>query len=546
VLAGAVAGVLLIACANVANLLLIRATGRRREFAVRAALGASRARIARQLLAESVLLSLTGGALGLLLGMVGMRALLAIDTAGLPRIGEGGIAVGLDWRVLAFTLAVSLVTGVMFGLFPALQASRADLTSSLKESSGRSGSGFRQNMARALLVVGEVALALVLLIGSALLIRTAYALSHVDPGFDTRNVLAMRTSLSGARFQAPGAVEQVVKDGIERLKAVPGVTAASASFCVPLQGCYGLGFEIVGKPAGEANQGAGWVAVAPGYFDVFKIPLKRGRAFDERDDSRGAGVVIINEAMAKQYWPNGDPLEDSIAIGRGAMAEFKDEPVRRVIGIVGDTRDGGLNSDPQPTMYTPQLQVPAPVNALNLRLAPFAWLVRTQGDPVALSEAVQEQVRQATGQPISGARTMDDVLRRSIARERFNMWLMTLFGGCALMLAAIGIYGLMAYSVQQRTQELGIRQALGASSDQLRRMVVRQGLHLTLAGVAIGLAAAFGLARLIAALLFGVGATDPWIFIGVPLLLSAVALVAVWVPARRASTVDPIVALRYE
>jgi predicted permease len=294
------------------------------------------------------------------------------------------------------------------------------------------------------------------------------------------------------------------------------------------------------------NRGAAWITAAPGYFDVFKIPVKRGRAFDERDDSHAAGVAIINEAMAKQFWPNGDPLQDRIWIGQGGMSEFKDEPQRQIVGIVGDTRDGGLNNDPQPTMYTPQAQVPAPVNELNLRLTPFAWLVRTQGDPAALSETLQEQVRQITGQPIHGARVMDEVVRRSISRERFNMWLMTLFGASALLLAAIGIYGLMAYSVQQRTQELGIRQALGADSSRLRRMVVRQGMRLTLVGVVIGMVAAFALARLMAALLFGVGVTDPLVFVGVPVLLSAVALLAVWVPARRASAVDPIEALRYE
>jgi predicted permease len=546
VLSGAVALVLLIACANVANLLLIRANGRRREFAIRASLGAGRGRIARQLLGESVMLSLAGGVLGLLLGMLGIRALLAIDTAGLPRIGTSGALVGVDWRVVAYTMAVSLGTGVLFGLVPAWHASRSDLTGALKESSGRSGTGFRQNKARAVLVVSEVALALVLLIGSALLIRTAYALSHVDPGFDTTNVLTVRTSLSAARFKEPGAVEQTVKEGVERLRAIPGVTAASASFCVPLQGCYGLNFDIVGKPADGQNRGSSWITTAPGYFDVFKIPIKRGRVFTDRDDSRAPGVAIINEAMAKAYWPNADPLNDSIWIGQGGMTEFKDEPQRQIVGIVGDTRDGGLNSEPFPTMYTPQAQVPAAVNELNLRLTPFAWLVRTQGDPAALSESVQEQVRQVTGQPINGARAMDEVVRRSISRERFNMWLMTLFGGSALLLAAIGIYGLMAYSVQQRTQELGIRQALGADSSRLRRMVVRQGMRLTLVGVVIGMAAAFGLARLMAALLFGVGATDPLVFVGVPLLLSAVAMLAVWVPARRASAVDPIEALRYE
>ena len=548
---GAVSLVLLIACANVANLLLVRATGRRREIAIRAAIGGSRGRIIRQLLTESIVLSLTGGILGLVVGWLGIRALLSINTAGLPRVGENGALVGLDWRVVAFTVAVSLLTGVIFGLIPALQSSKTDLTATLKESAGRSGTGFRQNKVRSVLVVVEVALALVLLIGSALLIRTAMALGRVDPGFDTHNVLTLKMSLKGAQFEKAEAVEQVVRNGVEKLRSIPGVVNASATCCVPLQGGYGLPFLIVGRPLGADAQGpfhggGGWMTVSPGYFEVFKIPVKRGRLFNERDTSTSTPVVVINEAMARQYWPKADPLADRLVIGKGVMREFVSEGERQIVGVVADIKSDGLDTEPQPQMWIPQAQVPDAANALNVSLTPISWIVRTQVPPQSLSGAIQDQLRQATGLPVSDVRSMDEIAALSVSRQKFNMWVMSVFGGCALLLAAIGIYGLMAYSVEQRTQEIGIRLALGAQGSQVRKMVVSQGMLLALAGVAIGLAAAFGLARLIATFLFGVTARDPLVFAGVPILLSGVALLAVWLPARRASNVDPLIALRAE
>jgi putative ABC transport system permease protein len=549
VLGGAVTLVLLIACANVANLLLVRATGRRREIAIRAAIGGSRWRIIRQLLTESIVLSLAGGLLGVALGILGMKALLTINTAGLPRVGELGANVGIDWRVLSFAFVVSLLTGLLFGLIPALQSSRTDLTTTLKESSGRSGTGLRQNKARSLLVITEVALALVLLVGSALLIRTAVALARVNPGFDVTNVLTMRVSLTGPQYQDPQVVEQLVRNSTERLRAVPGVVQASATCCVPLTGGYGLPFTIVGRPLDGNNPyhgGGGWMTASPGYFEIFKIPVKRGRTFDERDTSSSTPVAIINEAMARQYWKDADPLSDRLVIGRGVMREFAGEPERQIIGVVGDTRNGGLEGEPGPMMFIPQAQVPGPVNVLNLRLTPMAWIVRTQTEPGALSQTIQEELRQATGLPVSDVRAMTEVVSRSISRQRFNMWLMSVFGFSALLLAAIGIYGLMAYSVEQRTQEIGIRLALGAQAGHVKNMVVRQGMVLAIVGVAIGIGAAYGLSRFIATFLFGVTQRDPYVFVGVPLVLAFVALVAVWIPARRASRVDPIVALRYE
>src|SRR3954469_2420433 len=548
---GAVAFVLLIACANVANLLLVRATGRRREIAIRAAIGGSRGRIVRELLTESIVLSLAGGILGLFVGWAGIRALLSINTAGLPRVGAAGDMVGLDWRVVGFTVAVALGTGIIFGLIPALQSSKTDLTTTLKESSGRSGTGFRQNKVRSVLVVVEVALALVLLIGSALLIRTAMALGRVDPGFDTHNVLTLKMSMKGGQYEKAEAVEQIVRNGVERLKTIPGVVEASATCCVPLQGGYGLPFRIVGRPLAADSQGpfhggGGWMTVSPGYFEVFKIPVKRGRTFTERDRSTTTPVVVINEAMAKQYWPNADPMADKLLIGKGVMREFGGETDRQIVGVVADIKNNGLDSDAQPQMWIPQAQVPDLANALNVSLTPISWIVRTQVPPQTLSNAIQESLRQTTGLPVTDVESMDAIVSLSVSRQKFNMWVMTVFGGCALLLAAIGIYGLMAYSVEQRTQEIGILLALGAPTSQVQRMVIGQGMALSMAGVAIGLAAAFGLAKLITTFLFGVTAKDPLVFAAVPAILAVVAFVAVWLPARRASKVDPLVALRYE
>ncbi len=533
VLVGAVSFVLLIACANVANLLLVRATSRRRELAIRTALGGSRWRIARQVLTESVLLALIGGGLGLLLGTLGIRVLLALNTADLPRIGANGTLVG---RRLARLTSPSRSRwhGPALRAIPAFQSSRVDIAGTLKENAGRTGSGgFRQNKTRSLLVVSEVALALTLLIGSALLIRTAIALAHVDPGFDAQERPhhahvpqggAVR-DFGGGRSSDPHRRRATAHPAGRGLGQRHLLRAARGRLRAPV--------HIVGRPTsdGPFHGGGQWMTASPGYFDVFKIPVKRGRAFDERDDGKAQGVVVINEAMAKKFWPGGDPLADRLVIGRGVMREFADEPERQIIGVVGDTRDGGLNQDPGPAMYIPQAQVPDAANALNVGLSPMGWVVRTAGEPMAMSAAIQEELRRATGLPVSDVRPMSEVVRRSTSRERFNMWLMTVFGAAALLLAAIGIYGLMAYSVEQRTQELGIRMALGAQAKDVRRMVVAQGMGLAGLGLAIGLAASFGLARLIESFLFGVTTRDPLVFAGVPAVLAAVALVAVWLPA---------------
>jgi putative ABC transport system permease protein len=548
VLQAAVGFVLLIACANIANLMLIRAAGREREIAVRLAIGAPRLRIIRQLLTESVLLSLVGGILGLALGYLGIRALMSVNTAGLPRVGEDGALIGIDWRVLLFTLTVSVTTGIVFGLIPALQGSRTELNTALKDSSSRSGTGFRQNKTRSILVIVEMALAVVLLVGSALLIRTSIALQSVDPGYNTSNVITMRMSLTGPKYLKSMGVEQTLRDGVDRIRAIPGVIDATATCCVPLQGGYGLPFQVVGRPLtdGQYHGGGEWITISPGFFEVYKIPVKRGRTIARRDDDKAPAVVVINETMAKKFWKDSDPLKDRLIIGRWGMQEFKDEPERQIIGVVGDVRDGSLNSDPGPTMYIPQAQLPDPVNALNVRISTMAWVVRTQTPPHALVSPIREQLRQVTGLPVSDVQSMDEVVNLSTARERFNMLLMSVFGCSALLLAAIGIYGLMAYSVQQRTQEIGIRLALGATAGQVRGMVVNQGMQLAIVGALIGLGSAFALTRFLESFLFRVKGHDPFVFATVPVTLSLIAFLAVWFPARRAARIEPVEALRYE
>jgi predicted permease len=386
------------------------------------------------------------------------------------------------------------------------------------------------------LVTIQMAMAVVLLVGSALLIRTFLAIRHVDPGFDARNVLTMRMSLADPQFEKPAAVTKVIHEALRRINALSGVEVAAATCCVPMEDRFRLTFQVAGRPEGpNAGAVAGFAIVSPGYFETFKIPLARGRSFVQGDDN-GPPVVIINQTLAKEFWPLNDPLKDQIVIGH--------EVPRQIIGVVGDVRDDALNRNPRPILYELSAQM---TNTGLMSTVPWAWVIRTRVPPLSLSSAIQKELREASGGlPVASVRTMEETLSRSTATQNFNALVLTIFGCSALLLASIGIYGLMAYSVAQRTQEIGIRLALGAESTRIRNMVVLQGLRPALAGVACGLAAALGLTRLIESFLFGVKAWDPLVFFVVPLILAGVAMLAVWLPALRASRVDPMDALRYE
>jgi putative ABC transport system permease protein len=455
----------------------------------------------------------------------------------------------LDWRVLLFTCAVAVLTGVLFGLIPAFNASRSDLQATLKESGAWQGTGFRHNKSRSILVVTEVALALVLLAGAALLIRTLFAMRMVDPGFDSHNVLTMEMSLTGPRFEKTAGVATIIRQAEQQVESIPGVAAVSMSASLPLGGQYGLPFNIVGRPlTGKSpfTGGSEWDPVSPEFFKVFRIPIIQGRAFTDLDDGAAPHVVIINEAFAKHYWPKSNPVGQQIIIGKGVGPEFT-EPARMIVGVVGDVRDGGLNHDPPDIMYIPIAQMTDGVMTLNNRIAPMRWAVRTHVAPYTLRAAIQEKLRDATGGlPAAHFQTMEQRVVESTAQTDFNMVLLTIFAGVALLLAGIGIYGLIAYSVEQRTQEIGIRMALGARTRDVRRMVVWQGMLLALVGVVIGVGAALALTRLMSDLLYGVKAWNPVIYIVVAAVLILIALLACYFPARRAARIDPMVALRYE
>ncbi|HSU58181.1 MAG TPA: ABC transporter permease [Bryobacteraceae bacterium] len=553
VLLGAVVFVLLIACANVANLLLARAASRQKELAIRAAVGASRWRVVRQLLTESVILAGLGGIFGFLLGAWGVRSLLLLVPGDIPRLTgpdhvQSVLSI-LDWRIVAFTIGVSFLTGIVFGLFPALHISNPDVSSTLKEASGRSSTGRKQNRVRKILVGAEMALALVLLVSAALLIKTFIGLSTANPGIDPHHVLTFQTSLAGSKYSSTQKVENLAVQVTRRLEAVPGVQAVGMAIVLPTQNEIDLPFNIAGKPpkAGQMYNGdEQWRFVTPHYFAVFKIPLLRGRLLNERDVANSSRVVLINQAMAKKYWPKENPVGQVITIGKGLGPQFEDAP-RQIVGLVGNVRETGLSDTDVGVMYVPQSQVPDALTHLGSSIIPLSWCVRSSLDVNSLRPVIERELQAVDGQlPVSKIRSMQQVLAQSVSRQNFNMLLLSIFAAIALILAAIGIYGLMSYAVEQQTQELGIRIALGADRGQVLKLIVRQGMTPAIIGVVAGLAIAFGITRVLASLLYGVKASDPSTFASVAVILTVVALFATYLPARRAMNVDPVVALRDE
>ena len=547
-LTGAVALVLLIACANVAGLLLVRALRREHEIAIRASLGAGRGRIVCQLLVESALLSVAGGALGLGAGVAGIRLLLSIDTGGLPRLGDAALVGLIDWRVALFALGISLATGLLFGLVPALVSGRTDLNRVINRAS-RAG-GIRGTRFRRGLVAVEVGLAVVLVIGAGLLIRTMIALGTVDLGFSAERLVAMRTSLSDARFESTASVATLVETVLERVRSLPDVEAAAASCCVPLQNSANLPFDIVGREAEAPFTGvAVFAPVSASYFDTLRIPVLAGRAFDARDSAGAVPVAIIDQVMAERYFAAGlNPLDGRLVVGGGpdVVPETAAEPARQIVGIVGSVWSEGTSREPQPTLYIPLPQTSDGLNALIVESTPSAWLVRMRSPSAASAATIREEISRATGEPTTGVGGMSDLVAATTAPYRLKAWLMTVFGGAALLLTAVAIYGVISYSVEQRRREIGIRMALGAEAAAVRRMVVRDGMLPVVAGIGAGLVAAYSLSNLLAATLFRVEPHDLGVFATVPLALAAVGLAAAAVPAFRASRVAPTVALRQE
>jgi putative ABC transport system permease protein len=528
ILFGAVGFVLLIACANVANLLLVRAAGRQKEIALRTALGAGRFRIVRQMITESVLLALAGGALGTLLAVWGVELLVKLSEGSIPPTAH----VRIDGTVLGFTLLISVLTGVLFGLAPALRTMKLNLSESLKEG-GRSGSeGGQRNRTRSVLVVLESAVAVVLLIGAGLLVRSLIQLQNVSPGFEAHNLLTMRVDLPREKYSTPDKSGDFFSQLESRLGGLPGVENVGLISELPLSGQPNdMPYTVEGRPPVSIDQSFDddFRRVNRQYFSAMKIPLLRGRNFTEQEVRETAKVVIISELLARQVFPTEEPLGKRLVMAMG------NQPYE-IIGIVGDIHHRALESDPAAAMYMPTYSGP--------------WMnivVRTKGDPASLAAAVRKEVRAIDpDQPVAAVKTMEEWVDTAVAGPRYRTALLALFALVALLLASTGIYGVMSYSVSQRTHEIGVRMALGARQLDVLKLVVRQGMTLVVVGVALGLAGAIALTRVMSTLLFGVSAKDPVTFVIVAALLTLVAFVACYLPARRATKVDPLVALRYE
>ncbi|HEU4432470.1 MAG TPA: ABC transporter permease, partial [Pyrinomonadaceae bacterium] len=530
----AVACVLLIACANVANLLLARATGRHKEMAIRAALGASRLRVIRQLLTESVLLSLAGGAVGLLLAVWWSDLLVALGKEDIPR----AVHVAIDWRVLGFTVGVSVLTGLIFGLVPAFHSSKSELVESLKEGGRGTSESSRRNPVRSALVVAELAIAVVLLVCAGLLIQSLWRLQNVNSGLQPENVLTFNLALPEVKYDTDKQ-SQFFANLKTKLESAPGVQSASSIFPLPLSGDrFSISFQIEGREVPEKDEPSGdFFTTGVGYFRTMGIPILKGREFNDNDRHGSTPVIIITETFAHQYFPNEDPIGKRIRPGISSI-EGEDSMFREVVGVVGDVRNRGLSTDPRVAYYAPHTQVP---------LSQMVMVVKTKTEPHSLISAMTKDVATMDPDlPLFGVKSMEEYLSASVAAPRFNTTLLSIFAGVALVLTVVGLYGVMSYSVAQRTNEIGIRMALGAQGRDVLLMIVRQGSKLILLGLAIGLFGAYVATRLVASLLFGVKAKDPFTFAVVAMLLAIVALLACYVPAWRATKVNPMEALRCE
>ena len=534
VLLGAVGFVLLISCANVANLLLARAAVRQKEIALRLAVGASRSRLTRQFLTESVLLAAIGGAAGLLLSFIGLDVLRTF----IPESVSQGQTINMDAKVLLFTGLVSLVTGLVFGLAPAMQASNFNLNETLKEGGRDSGAGTGGNRMRAILVVSEVAVSFLLLIGAGLLINSFLNLRKLDPGYRVENLLTMKVQLPELKYPDTARRVAFFNELLRRVETLPGVESAAVASNLPLTyhgDSMPIGIEGRADPPPDQMPDVIYRTISPGYFGTMGTPIVQGRDFTAQDNADSVRVVIISEKTARHFWPGENPIGKRLK-GGGSAAQG---PWREVIGVVKDVRQNDFIAEPKMQMYYPYEQV--------ISLAPNALVVRTKVDPLSLATTVRNAIWAIDkDQPVSNIRSMEEIVSTAVARQRFSTMLLGIFAALALVLAAVGIYGVMSYSVAQRTREIGIRMALGAQRSDVLKMTVKQGLRLVGIGVVIGLAAAFVLTRVMASLLFGVSATDPVTFISISVVLILVALLASYIPALRATKIDPMVALRYQ